>query len=226
MTNKPLAIIYARVSTNRQGESGHSLDSQTERLISEATRQGFEPVLVSEVGSGKRDTRPKLLAALQDLKAGKAQALFCLDIDRLARSTRNALEIYETAKKQNWRLVIVSLGLDTATPAGEFTFGIMAMLAQLESRLTSERVLRQHEARRDRGIVWGVDQGFKGKLDLETRRFIKQQAEELNLTLRAICKNLTEQGFSTPNGGLWYPASVKAILESPQTRNLELKKVA
>jgi len=160
------------------------------------------------------------------LKAGKAQALFCLDIDRLARSTRNALEIYETAKKQNWRLVIVSLGLDTATPAGEFTFGIMAMLAQLESRLTSERVLRQHEARRERGIVWGVDQGFKGKLDLETRRFIKQQAEELNLTLRAICKNLTEQGFSTPNGGLWYPASVKAILESPQTRNLELKKVA
>jgi len=224
MDKKPQAIIYARVSTNRQGESGHSLDSQTERLISEATRQGYEPFLVSEVGSGKRDTRPKLLAALEDLKTGKAQALFCLDIDRLARSTRNALEIYEKAKKQNWRLVIVSLGLDTATPAGEFTFGIMAMLAQLESRLTSERVLRQHEARRERGIVWGLDQGFKGTLDLATRRFIKEQAEELNLTLRAICKNLTEQGFSTPNGGLWHPQSVKAILESPQTKTL--KKVA
>jgi DNA invertase Pin-like site-specific DNA recombinase len=221
MDKKPIAIIYARVSTNRQGEKGHSLDSQTERLIAEATRQGFEPKVITEIGSGKRDTRPLLLAALQDLKEKKAEALFCLDIDRLARSTRNALEIYEIAKKQNWRLVIVSLGLDTATPAGEFTFGIMAMLAQLESRLTSERVLRQHEARRERGIVWGLDEGFKGNLDLATRRFIKQQAEELNLSLRAICKELTEQGFSTPNGGLWYPASVKAILESPQTRHLE-----
>jgi DNA invertase Pin-like site-specific DNA recombinase len=100
----------------------------------------------------------------------------------------------------------------------------MAMLAQLESRLTSERVLRQHEARRERGIVWGLDQGFKGNLDLATRRFIKEQAEDLNLSLRAICKELTEQGFSTPNGGLWHPQSVKAILESPQTKTL--KKVA
>jgi DNA invertase Pin-like site-specific DNA recombinase len=223
MDKKPLAIIYARVSTNRQGEKGHSLDSQTERLIAEATRQGFEPKVITEIGSGKRDTRPLLLAALQDLKAGKAQALFCLDIDRLARSTRNALEIYETAKKQNWRLVIVSLGLDTATPAGEFTFGIMAMLAQLESRLTSERVIRQHQARRDRGIVWGVDQGYKGELSFEVRRFIKQQAEELNLTLRAIAKNLEQQGYKPPKGGQWYPQTIKAILESPQTKAIELK---
>jgi DNA invertase Pin-like site-specific DNA recombinase len=223
MTNKPLAIIYARVSTNRQGDKGHSLDSQTQRLITEAKVQGYEPVVVEEIGSGKRDTRPKLLASLDLLKAGKAEALFCLDIDRLARSTRNALDIYELAKKQNWRLVIVSLGLDTATPAGEFTFGIMAMLAQLESRLTSERVLRQHEARRERGIVWGVDQGYKGELSFEVRRFIKQQAEELKLSLRAIAKNLEEQGYTPPKGGQWYPQTIKAILESPQTKAIDLK---
>jgi DNA invertase Pin-like site-specific DNA recombinase len=223
MDKKPQAIIYARVSTNRQGESGHSLDSQVQRLITEAKIQGYQPLVVEEIGSGKRDTRPKLLEALKDLKAGKAQALFVLDIDRLARSTRNALDIYETAKKQNWRLVIVSLGLDTATPAGEFTFGIMAMLAQLESRLTSERVLRQHQARRERGITWGLDEGFKGELDFATRRFIKQQAEELNLSLREIARNLTEQGYKTVKGGLWYPQTIKAILASPQTQAIQLE---
>jgi DNA invertase Pin-like site-specific DNA recombinase len=223
MDKKPQAIIYARVSTNRQGENGHSLDSQVQRLITEAKIQGYQPLVVEEIGSGKRDTRPKLLEALKDLKAGKAQALFVLDIDRLARSTRNALDIYETAKKQNWRLVIVSLGLDTATPAGEFTFGIMAMLAQLESRLTSERVLRQHQARRERGITWGLDEGFKGELDFATRRFIKQQAEELNLSLRQIAKNLTAEGYKTVKGGLWYPATIKAILESPQTKAIQLE---
>jgi DNA invertase Pin-like site-specific DNA recombinase len=158
------------------------------------------------------------------LKAGNADALFVLDLDRLARSPQNALEIRDKAKKQNWRLVIVSLGADTATPAGQFVFGIMAMLAQLESRLTSERVLRQHEHRREQGIIWGVDQGFKGELDLATRRFIKHKAEELNLSLRQICKELTAEGYKTPKGGLWYPQTIKAILESPQTKNL--KKVA
>lgn len=224
MKNKGTAIIYARVSTNRQGETGHSLDSQTQRLITEAERQGYTPQVITEIGSGKRDTRPRLLAALADLKAGNAQALFCLDIDRLARSTRNALEIYELAKKQNWRLVIVSLGLDTATPAGEFTFGIMAMLAQLESRLTSERVIRQHEARKERGITWGVDQGFKGNLNPKARKKIARLHEE-GFSLREIAKELTRLKLLPPKGGLWYPATIKAILESPQTELIR-KKVA
>ena len=215
----PKAIIYARVSTNRQSETGHSLDSQTQRLVSEAEAQGYEVELVAEVGSGKRDTRPKLLAALADLKAGKAQALFVLDLDRLARSPQNALEIADKATRQNWRLVIVSLGADTATPAGQFVFGIMAMLAQLESRLTSERVLRQHEHRREQGIIWGVDKGYKGELDLKTRKFIKKLAAE-ELSLREIAKRLTAEGHKTPKGGLWYPQTVKAILESPQTKHL------
>jgi DNA invertase Pin-like site-specific DNA recombinase len=219
MREKSKAIIYARVSTNRQSETGHSLDSQTQRLVSEAEAQGYEVELVAEVGSGKRDTRPKLLAALADLKAGKAQALFVLDLDRLARSPQNALEIADKAKKQNWRLVIVSLGADTATPAGQFVFGIMAMLAQLESRLTSERVLRQHEHRREQGIIWGVDKGYKGELDLKTRKFIKKLAAE-ELSLREIAKRLTAEGHKTPKGGLWYPQTVKAILESPQTKHL------
>ena len=216
---KTKAIIYARVSTNRQSETGHSLESQTARLIAEAKAQGYEPELITEVGSGKRDTRPKLLAALADLKAGNADALFVLDLDRLARSPQNALEIADKAKKQNWRLVIVSLGADTATPAGQFVFGIMAMLAQLESRLTSERVLRQHEHRREQGIIWGVDKGYKGELDLKTRKFIKKLAAE-ELSLREIAKQLTAKGYKTPKGGLWYPQTVKAILESPQTKHL------
>jgi DNA invertase Pin-like site-specific DNA recombinase len=213
------AIIYARVSTNRQSETGHSLESQTQRLVSEAEAQGYEPEVITEIGSGKRDTRPKLLAALADLKEGNADALFVLDLDRLARSPQNALEIRDKAKKQNWRLVIVSLGADTATPAGDFVFGIMAMLAQLESRLTSERVLRQHEHRREQGIIWGVDQGYKGELDLKTRKFIKKLAAE-EFSLRDIAKQLTAKGYKTPKGGLWFPQTVKAILESPQTKNL------
>lgn len=214
------ALIYCRVSTNRQGDTGHSLESQKQRLIAEAKAAGYTAEVITEIGSGKRDTRPKLLAALADLKAGNADALFCLDLDRLARSPQHALEIADKATKQNWRLVIVSLGADTATPAGQFAFGIMAMLAQLESRLTSERVLRQHEARRERGITWGVEEGYKGNLDPKARRLIKHLHAE-GFSLRETITELNKQGLKTPRGGAWYPATIKAILESPQTKLLQ-----
>jgi len=219
MREKPQAIVYARVSTNRQGDIGHSLDSQTERLITEAKLQGYEPLLVAEIGSGKRDTRPKLVEALEQLKKGNAQALFVLDIDRLARSTIHALEIFQLAKKQNWRLVISSMGADTATPAGECVFSIMASMAQLESRLTSERVLRQHQARRERGIIWGVNEGYKGNLSPKVRKIVAKLSAEGN-SLRQIAQHLTAKGYETPRKSVWHAQTIKAILQSPQTRQL------
>jgi DNA invertase Pin-like site-specific DNA recombinase len=219
MNKKPQAIIYARVSTNRQGDIGHSLDSQTERLITEAKAQGYEPLLVAEIGSGKRDTRPKLVEALSQLKAGKAQALFCLDIDRLARSTIHSLEIFQLAKKQGWRLVISSMGADTATPAGECVFSVMASFAQLEGSLTSERVKRQHQARRERGIIWGVHEGYKGNLNPKVRRIVSKLSAEGN-TLRQIAQHLTAKGYETPRNSVWHAQTIKAILQSPQTKQL------
>ena len=223
-TNHPVAIVYARVSTNRQKDTGHSLDSQTARLLGEAQLQGYEPVLVTEVASGSRDTRPNLLKALSDLQQGKAQALFVLDIDRLGRSTQNALEILKKANKENWRLVVSSLGADTATPAGEMVFTVMASMARLERRLISERVIRQHEAKRDRGITWGLDEGFKGNLSPQVREAIAKLRDE-GLGYKRIAKALTEMKLKPAKGGLWYPQTVKAILESPQTKQL-LKKVS
>lgn len=222
---RPVAIVYARVSTNRQRDTGHSLDSQTARLLGEANLQGYEAVLLTEVGSGSRDSRPVLQAALSDLQQGKAQALFVLDIDRLGRSTQQALEILKKAKKENWRLVVTNLGADTATPAGELVFTIMAAMATLESRLISERVTRQHEARKyERNIIWGLDEGFKGNLSPQVREAIAKLRDE-GLGYKRIAKALTEMKLKPAKGGLWSPRLVQAILQSPQTKQL-LKKVA
>jgi DNA invertase Pin-like site-specific DNA recombinase len=217
---RPKAVIYCRVSTNRQQDQGFSLESQETRLTQEARLRGYEPEVIREIASGTRDTRPQLLKVLEMLKSGRAEALFVLDLDRLGRSPKKCLEILEQAKKQNWRLVIVSLGADTATPAGEFLFAIMASVAKLESRLTGERVFRQHQARRDRGITWGVDQGCKSNLNPKIRKYILQLRLE-GYGYKSIAKKVTEAGYETLNGGLWYPQTIKAILESPQTRQLE-----
>ena len=220
--DRGLAIVYARVSTNRQGENGHSLKGQADKLTALAIEQGYQVEVVSEIGSGRKASRPKLLEALEKLNRKEAQALFALDLDRLARSTKHALEIADTAQKKKWRLVISTLDLDTASPVGEMLLGQLAIFAQFESRMTSERVKRQHEQRRARGIVWGLDEGFKGNLKLKTRKLILELANA-GIGLGTISKELTKLNHTPAKGGEWHKATIRAILNSPQTRALDSK---
>ena len=214
-----IALLYARVSTNRQKETGHSLDSQSALLVKEAERQGYKVELVLENGSGRKATRPKLNKAIERLNKGEAHALFALDIDRLARSTRHVLEIAETAQRKGWRLVVASLQIDTETPAGEAMLSMLATFAQFESRMVSERVKRQHQARRERGITWGVDEGPRGELEIKTRKQIRREYEA-GKSLREIARNLEAKGVPTARGGKWEAATIRAILNSPITKAL------
>ena len=216
---KPRAILYARVSTNRQADTGHSLDSQAALLMAQAEREGYQVELVLENGSGRNENRPKLKEALDLLNGGKAAALFVVDTDRLARSARHLLEVVECAKRKGWRLVIGSLNIDTATSSGKMQIGMLAVFAEFESDLISERVKRQHQARRERGIVWGVDQGFKGSLNPKARALIMKRHQE-GVSLRKIASELEAKGLETPRGGAWLPASVLSVIRSPQSKVL------
>jgi DNA invertase Pin-like site-specific DNA recombinase len=217
--SEKLALAYCRVSTNRQEEHGHSLNSQANLLIASAEAQGYRVEIVTETGSGRRATRPALASALSRLERGEAQALFAVDIDRLARSVKHLSELLDSAKRRKWRLVVSTADIDTATPNGELLLGLLAQFAQFESRMTGERVKRQHQARRDRGITWGVDQGFRGNLEPATRSLVASLSAQ-GYSLNAIARELTNRGLETPRGGLWHAQSVKAILNSPQTRLL------
>jgi DNA invertase Pin-like site-specific DNA recombinase len=157
------------------------------------------------------------VAALAKLKAGKAQALYALDIDRLARSTVHLLDIAAASKKQGWRLVVTSNDFDSTTPAGEMFFTMLAAAAQYEQRMISERVKRQHEARRDRGGVWGADVGPRSPLPAETVARVVQLRSE-GLTLRAIGERLTVENIPTATGATWHAQTIRKILLSPAQR--------
>lgn len=218
------AIIYTRVSTNKQSEKGYSLESQEARLTLEAERLGYSIEVFAETKSGTATTnRKKLKEALEQLKQGEAQALFVLDMDRLGRSAIDIMRIGELAIKQKWVLWIDNLGGDiTASSSSKLTFGILAQVAEMESRLISERVKRQHEARRERGIIWGVDQGYKGNLEQDIRKLILKYRKK-GLSLRAIAEKLTEAALTTPTGKKWQANTIRQILNSPQTQILDKK---
>jgi len=217
--NQPLALLYVRVSTNRQAKTGHSLDSQPALLTEAAEREGFRVEIITETGSGRNTARPVLNEALARLARGEAQALYALDTDRLARSTMHLLEIAQLSLKQEWRLVITSAQVDTSTPAGEAFLTMAAAFAQFESRMISERVKRQHQSRRDRGEVWGVTMGSTSQLPEETRGLVISLRAQ-GKTLKQIASHLTETLVPTVSGGLWYASTIARILNSPKSKAL------
>jgi DNA invertase Pin-like site-specific DNA recombinase len=101
-------------------------------------------------------------------------------------------------------------------------FGMMAVMAEFENALISDRVKRQHQARRERGIVWGIDQGYQGQLDELVRQTIKDLAS-LDLSLHQIARELEAKEMKTARGlSKWHAQSVKSILNSPKTKALKL----
>jgi len=206
-----LAYCYARVSTQMQVEDGISLDAQEKQLRYAAESQGYEVEMLREEGrSGKSiKGRPVLKKALEDLDNGKAQALFVTRLDRLARSTRDFLDIVDRSHKNGWRLALLDLGLDTATYQGRFVVTIMSAMAEMERGMISLRSRDVHQDRRNNGKVWGVD---LGPLPLITETVIDRIINERNLGLsyKMIADNLNNASVPTVLGGeKWYASTVR-----------------
>jgi DNA invertase Pin-like site-specific DNA recombinase len=210
------ALLYARVSTAMQVEDGVSLDVQERTLRQAGEMYGFtESELVKEEGrSGKNVSgRPKLINALKRLDNKEADALIVTRIDRLARSTKDFLDIVDRANKNNWRLILLDLNLDTSTYQGRFVVTIMSALAEMERGIIAERAKDIHKDRRQRGVVWGRDMGPKQVIQDEVRDQVALK-RKLGYSFQAIADGLNSSGIQTPRGGSWYPSSIKNIVDA------------
>ena len=194
-----------------QVEDGISLDAQEKQLRYAAESQGYTVEMLREEGrSGKSiQGRPILKKALEDLDEGRAQALFVTRLDRLARSTRDFLDIVDRSHKNGWRLALLDLGLDTATYQGRFVVTIMSAMAEMERGMISLRSKDIHQDRRNNGKIWGVD---LGPLPLISETVVERIERERNLGLsyKMIADNLNSDAIPTVLGGeKWYASTVR-----------------
>ena len=212
---KEVALLYARVSTSAQATDGMSLGAQERDLRRAATAAGYAKVeLLREEGrSGKSiKGRPVLRGALDRLDKGSAHAIYVTRVDRLARSTQDFLSIIDRANKNNWRLVMLDLNLDTATYQGRFVVTIMSALAEMERAIIAERQKDVHKDRRIKGEIWGVDLGPKSKVDTELLDSIVLLRTG-GLSLGKIANYLNDAKVPTTNKGKrWYGSSVSHVL--------------
>ncbi|MBV1711601.1 MAG: recombinase family protein [Desulfomicrobium sp.] len=136
----PKTIGYARVST-----SGQTLDAQLEQLKTHGCDQVFR-----ETMSGARADRPELKNALATLSDG--DILVVTRLDRLARSTRDLLDIVHTIETRGAKLKsLADTWADTTTPTGKLILTVLGGLAEFERSLIRERTSEGRERARKAG---------------------------------------------------------------------------
>jgi DNA invertase Pin-like site-specific DNA recombinase len=152
-------IGYARVST-----TGQSLETQLEQL-------SFCDKTFQEKISGASMERPELEHLMQIIRNN--DVLIVTKLDRLARSTKDLLEIVEDLSKRNASLKILNINLDTSTPTGKLMLTMLGAIAEFERSLMLER---QAE-----GIARAKDNGkYKGrvpKVKLRVEEFKQMRSE-------------------------------------------------
>lgn len=213
MADEGIAYCYARVSTLGQAEDGMSLGAQEKQLIAAAEGAGYEAVILREEGRSGKSIQGRLVLrkALEELDEGKAQALYVTRLDRLARSTGDFLSIVDRSHKNEWRLALLDLGLDTATYQGRFVVTIMAAMAEMERGMISLRQRDVHEDRRSQGKVWGKTIGPKSSLNDELKRRIWSERNS-GMSFNEIAQRLNSEKIPTTNKGKqWYPSTVRHV---------------
>lgn len=200
------AIAYVRVSTPGQREEGVSLAAQRAKLAAWCEVMGYELVhtYADEGISGfSVDKRPGLQQAIADA-CTRGCVLVVYSLSRLARNTRETLELGERFAKAGADLVSLSENIDTTSAAGKMVFRMLAVLAEFERDQISERTktaLAYKKARQERvGMVpYGSQVGPQGTLVPceEEQAVIATMTAYRNqgMTLRAIVQAAARAGL-------------------------------
>lgn len=185
-------VAYVRVSTIDQNEA---------RQVEALEKHNIDKWYIEKV-SGKDTNRPKLKEMLDYVREG--DVVYIHDFSRLARSTKDLLNIVETLKDKGVSLVSNKENIDSSTPTGKLMLTMIGAIAEFERQNLLER---QKE-----GIAIAQREGkFKGRqvkqvddvmFDMVYEQYQKRQitkmiaAEMLGISRPTLDKLLKEKGLS------------------------------
>ncbi len=210
-----ILVPYRRVSTREQAIKGAGLGAQKTSLthglaLREAEAYSWDDRFCDKGKSGKDMKREGLTNALEVIRAGQAGGIIVSKLDRLSRSLLDFAYLMAMANKEGWNIVALDLGLDLATPAGKMMAGILAVFAQFERDVISQRTKDGLAEKRAQGVRLGRPRTIDDDL-LEA--IVTAWLGEENFS--AVARWLNSSGLETIHGGKrWYPATVQKIVQS------------
>lgn len=179
-------IGYARVST-----IGQNFDSQLEQLSSAGAHKIFKEKI-----SGAKKDRPILKELLNYVREG--DTVVVTKLDRIARSTKNLLEIVDYLKEKGVEFKVLNINLDTGTPTGKLMLTMLGAIATFEREMMLERQAEGIAKAKENGRYKGRKPTARAKkpeiLALSQEGYTKQAiADELGIGVASVYRVLREQ---------------------------------
>lgn len=184
-------LAYVRVSTVEQNES-----RQTEAL----EKHNIDKWYIEKI-SGKNANRPKLQEMLEFAREG--DTIYIHDFSRLARSTKDLLDIVELLEQKKVNLVSNKENIDSSTPTGRLMLTMIASINEFERTNLLERQregieIAKREGKFKGGQVKKIDEaGFsKYYAEYKLRKINKSQlADKLNVSRPTLDKILRDRNL-------------------------------
>lgn len=220
-------LLYARVSTTEQADTGISLEAQIAKMRGYANLYDLTILeIITDAGeSAKSLNRPGLQRALRLLRSNQADGLVIAKLDRLTRSVADWQTLIEGyfGERGGKQLLSVNDSIDTRTAAGRLVLNILLSVAAWEREAIAERTkeaLRHKINSRQRvgKVRFGFDLGPDGSTLVENPAeqqtlALMQTLRAAGRTLREIAAELTNRNIPTKEGNSqWQHQTVAYIL--------------
>jgi DNA invertase Pin-like site-specific DNA recombinase len=168
------AAIYARVSTPDQ-----HVESQIYDLRDLAGKRGYTVIReFQDRGiSGSKSQRAGLDAMLCAARRREFDVLLVAAFDRIARSTKNFLEIVDELNELGIEFVSAREAIDTSGPMGRMFITLVGSIAELERSLITERIRAGMRRARLEGQRLG-----RAPLDIDRDALVRDRLAGMSLT--------------------------------------------
>jgi len=168
---------------------------------------------------------------LSDIRSGAITGLVFSKIARLARNTKELIEISEVFQEYSADLISMDMSIDTSTPIGRHFFRSMSSMAEWERDMISDRVSSSVITRAQLGKHLGGQApfGFKyvgKKLVVDPDEApIRKLMFELFLEhkrKKTVARLLNEKGHRTRRGNKFTDSTVKRLLTDTVAKGLQI----
>lgn len=137
MAKSPIRVgFYARISTNDQ----QTLSLQIKAMQEYTRKRGWQPTIeIKEVGSGSIN-RPKREKLMQAARKREIDLVIVWRLDRWGRSLSDLIVTLKELSELGVGFISLTEAVDLTTPSGRAMVGMLAVFAEFEQEIRSERI--------------------------------------------------------------------------------------
>lgn len=231
--DKRIVALYVRVSTGYQVDKD-SLPFQKKELkaycehVLHIDKKRIE--IFEDAGkSGKNTKRPAFERMMEKVKYGQVSHVIVYKIDRISRNLVDFSLMYDDFKYNKVTFISLNEQFDTSSAIGEAILKIILVFAELERKLTSERVTDVMIGRAQSGlwngarVPYGWDWDDEKKCPVHSKveaEYVRQMySDYLNGgSSVSIAKSYNANKIPTKRGGEWTSKTIADVIRNPMNK--------